>query len=147
MISINGGTGTIAGLAVGGLPDGTVDADTLAAQAVTPPKMSGAQTGNPPVFGIRAWVNLVGATGVISAQGNIATVTRTGTGSYNVAFTTPMPDSNYIVTLGWGRSANGNVQVAYISNVIAKDTMGFSVCFNASGVAFDPPEVGIIVVR
>lgn len=147
MISINGGTGTIAGIAVGGLPDGTVDADTLAAQAVTPPKMSGAQTGNPPVFGIRAWVNLVGATGAINAQGNIATVIRTSTGSYNITFTTPMPDSNYIVNIGWGRAPNGNVQVGYISNVIPKDTTGFSVCFNAGGTAFDPSEVGITVIR
>ena len=29
-ITINGGTNAITGLAVGGLPDGTVDADTLA---------------------------------------------------------------------------------------------------------------------
>ncbi len=34
-ITINGGTNTVAGLAVGGLPDGTVDADTLASGAVT----------------------------------------------------------------------------------------------------------------
>ena len=35
-ITINGSTNTIAGLAVGGLPDGTVDADTLASGAAVP---------------------------------------------------------------------------------------------------------------
>ena len=34
-ITINGTANTVAGLAVGGLPDGTVDADTLASGAVT----------------------------------------------------------------------------------------------------------------
>ena len=37
-ITINGSANTIAGLAVGGLPDGSVDTDTLAANAVTPAK-------------------------------------------------------------------------------------------------------------
>ena len=35
-ITINGSANTIAGLAVGGLPDGTVDADTLASGAAVP---------------------------------------------------------------------------------------------------------------
>ena len=39
-VSINGQTGVITGLAVGGLPDGTVDADTLASNAVTAAKLA-----------------------------------------------------------------------------------------------------------
>ncbi len=38
-ITLNG-NGTIGGLVVGGLPDGSVDADTLAANAVTAPKLA-----------------------------------------------------------------------------------------------------------
>ena len=34
------GNGTVTGLAVGGLPDGSVDADTLAANAVTSGKLA-----------------------------------------------------------------------------------------------------------
>ena len=37
-VTINGG-GSIAGVSVGGLPDGSVDADTLAANAVTSAKV------------------------------------------------------------------------------------------------------------
>ena len=37
-VTING-DGSITGLAVGGLPDGTVDADTLASNAVTSAKL------------------------------------------------------------------------------------------------------------
>ncbi len=39
-VSINGNTGVVTGLAVGGLPDGTVDADTLASNAVTSGKLA-----------------------------------------------------------------------------------------------------------
>tara|TARA_Y100000356_G_scaffold75071_1_gene62050 strand:- start:39 stop:620 length:582 start_codon:yes stop_codon:yes gene_type:complete len=39
-VSINGNTGVITGLAVGGLPDGTVDADSLASSAVTAGKLA-----------------------------------------------------------------------------------------------------------
>ena len=39
-VSINGNTGVITGVAVGGLPDGTVDADTLASNAVTAGKLA-----------------------------------------------------------------------------------------------------------
>ena len=39
-VSINGQTGVVTGLAVGGLPDGTVDADTLASNAVTSAKLA-----------------------------------------------------------------------------------------------------------
>ena len=39
-VSINGNTGVITGLAVGGLPDGIVDADMLASNAVTATKVA-----------------------------------------------------------------------------------------------------------
>ena len=39
-ITINGTANTVAGLAVGGLPDGTVDADTLASNSVTNVKVA-----------------------------------------------------------------------------------------------------------
>lgn len=39
-ITLNGSTNVISGLAVGGLPDGTVDADTLASNAVTSAKLA-----------------------------------------------------------------------------------------------------------
>ena len=44
-IAINGSSNTITGLAVGGLPDGVVDTDMLAANAVTAAKASGSVKG------------------------------------------------------------------------------------------------------
>ena len=40
-ITINGSTNTLTGVAVGGLPDGIVDTDMLAANAVTVAKATG----------------------------------------------------------------------------------------------------------
>ena len=40
-ITINGSTNTLSGVAVGGLPDGIVDTDMIAANAVTAAKSSG----------------------------------------------------------------------------------------------------------
>ena len=39
-VSINGNTGVVTGLAVGGLPAGTIDADSLASNAVTSAKLA-----------------------------------------------------------------------------------------------------------
>ena len=44
-LTLNGTTNTIGGLAVGGLPDGIVDTDMLAASAVTSAKASGSAKG------------------------------------------------------------------------------------------------------
>ena len=44
-ITINGSSNTITGLAVGGLPDGVVDTDMLAANAVTAAKATGSAKG------------------------------------------------------------------------------------------------------
>ena len=65
-IQING-NGTITGIAVGGLPDGSVDADTLATNAVTDVKISGMAasklTGDLPAI---SGANLTGIVGGIS---------------------------------------------------------------------------------
>ena len=45
-ITINGSANTVAGLAVGGLPDGTVDAGTLATSAVTYDKLASSTSGS-----------------------------------------------------------------------------------------------------
>jgi hypothetical protein len=48
-------------------------------------------------FGCRAWVNFDGTTTTptIRASGNVSSVTRIGTGHYQMNFTTAMPDANY----------------------------------------------------
>ena len=92
-ISLNGGTGVITGVSVGGLPDGIVDTDTLADDAVTDPKQN--------LSGVaKAWVCFNGSAGAVAIRKayNVASVTENATGDYTINFTTAMSDTNYAVT-------------------------------------------------
>ena len=66
-VSINGNTGVITGLAVGGLPDGIVDADMLAANAVTAGKLASGVGGK-----ILQVVTATTSTGVSNSSSNYA---------------------------------------------------------------------------
>lgn len=61
--------------------------------------LNGGQTGNAPIFGVRAWCmfdgNVAGTNAPI-AGGNVASVTRVSAGAYRINFTTS-PGANYAV--------------------------------------------------
>jgi hypothetical protein len=90
-ITING-SGTVTGITPGGLPDGSITTDDLAANAVTTPKL-----GTNEASGLaKAWVNFNGTgTVAIRAQYNVSSITDNGTGDYTVNFATAMVDANY----------------------------------------------------
>jgi hypothetical protein len=88
------GSGTITGISVGGIPDGVVDTDVLAANAVTAAKLGSAEASGL----AKAWVNFNGTGAVaIRASYNVSSITDNGTGDYTVNFTTAMADANYWV--------------------------------------------------
>jgi hypothetical protein len=110
-ITING-SGSIAGLSVGGLPDGSVNNADLAANAVSTGKiLNGAVTtaklGPDEQSGLaKAWVNFNGTGSVaIRAQYNVSSITDNGVGDYTVNFTTGLADANYLTS---ETSPNGN---------------------------------------
>lgn len=118
------------------IQDGAVStAAKLGAQVVTPPKLSGGQSGNPPIFGARAWCVFNGTltgTNAPLAGGNVTSVTRNAPGSYTINFSTPMPDTAYAT------SAVAN------SNVGTRNTY---VCSNTgAGAAFVAPTVNSCTV-
>jgi hypothetical protein len=103
-------TGNLTGTA-SAIADGSVStAAKLASGVVTAAKLSGAQTGAAPVFGVRAWVNFdatrdsSGASNTdntnrfIRASGNVASVLKTATGVFTITFTTAMPDEHYAIS-------------------------------------------------
>lgn len=100
-ITING-SGTVTGITAGGLPDGVITTDDLAANAVTTAKL-----GTDEASGLcKAWVNFDGTSTVaIRAAYNVSSITDNGTGDYTVNFTTAMSDANYAVA---GCSSAGN---------------------------------------
>jgi hypothetical protein len=73
----------------------------------------------PPIFACRAWVNFdgkrdsSGATTTantarfIRASGNVSSVTKTGTGTFEIVFSTAMPDDNYVATGACDRDGSG----------------------------------------
>ena len=101
------GSGTITGISAGGLPDGVITTDDIAANAVTTAKLadanttaaklSGGQAGSAPAYAARAWVEFDGdgTVGTGRANGNVSSITDHGTGDYTITFTTAMPDANY----------------------------------------------------
>jgi len=99
-ITING-SGTVTGLSVGGLPDGSINNADLATDAVSTSKLlNGAVTtaklGSAEASGLcKAWVNFNG-TGVVAirASYNVSSITDNGVGAFTVNLTTALADTN-----------------------------------------------------
>jgi hypothetical protein len=89
--------------------------------------------GTAPYYGCRAWGTYNGETNTLNGNGNISSVSRTGTGYYTVYFSTQMTSSNYAVTIG--SSAEGVFGAAYNSNmeVYDKTTSSFRLAVRGSG--------------
>ena len=86
------GSGTITGISAGGLPDGVITTDDIAANAVTYAKIGTTEQGQL----CKAWVNFNGTgTVAIRASYNVSSITDNGVGDYTVNFTTAMVDANY----------------------------------------------------
>jgi|TARA_R100000482_G_C5089969_1_gene130303 hypothetical protein len=67
-IAINGSAGTITGVSTGGLPDGSVDADTLASGAVTAAKMASGVGGKILTSGVTgSWSGSTSSTSYVDA--------------------------------------------------------------------------------
>lgn len=143
-IAING-SGSITGISAGGLPDGVITTDDLAANAVTTAKLgSGEASGL-----CKAWVNFNGTgTVAIRASYNVSSITDIGVGSYTVNFTTAMPDANYArcVTAGGTGTVASNIQSPYSSTPTAS-ALGI-VAFNTGwSAAQDCNEISVAIFR
>jgi|9_EtaG_2_1085328.scaffolds.fasta_scaffold02022_6 hypothetical protein len=136
------GDGTITGVSVGGLPDGIVDTDMIAADAVTDAKqnLSGAA---------KAWVNFNGTgTVAIRTSFNIASITDNGTGDYTLTFTTAMTDANYAVVGMTAESGNPNRAMAQRTDSTIVNTSVRVGTFSTSGdVVADLAHNSVVVFR
>lgn len=90
-ITING-SGTVTGISAGGLPDGVITTDDIAANAVTLGKIGTTEQGQL----CKAWVNFNGTSTVaIRASFNVSSITDNGAGDYTVNFTNALADASY----------------------------------------------------
>jgi hypothetical protein len=89
-------------------------ASTVSNGAITAAKLNGAQSGNAPIYGCRAWVSFVGRSTngdcTIRSAGNVYRVARTAEGRYTVYFTTAMQDAEYATITG--SDANSSHKIA-----------------------------------
>jgi hypothetical protein len=102
----------------GTLPAGAIGDGSISAAKLDGVAKNSAGTnlsvGTAPVFGCRAFVNC-NFNGVISAAGNVTSVTKPSTGSFTVNFTTSMPDANYAVS-AMATYNGGNIYHARVTN-------------------------------
>jgi hypothetical protein len=137
-------------IASANIVDGTIVAGDISNATITAPKLDGAQSGSAPIFGVRAWVNFNGTSGstAIRQQGNVSSVSRTGTGLYTVNLATPFGDTNYAI-VGFARDSGttpGNYFVSAVSNG-TKTTSSFQIRVHSTGGLVDSPEINLMVIR
>lgn len=105
-------------------------------------------TGTAPVYGVRAWVafdptkdstgasNYNATARYIHSSGNVTSVTKTS-GTYltfSLAFTTPLPAADYVVTSGVGATNSSSLGAAY--------TPFLFVQYNGSSYVYTAPTTG-----
>jgi hypothetical protein len=110
---------------------------TIASGAVTAAKLSGAQSGSAPVYGVRAWVNFdatgsIGTNMTIRGSGNVSSVYKNAEGDYTVTFSTAMPDTNYSVFGSAMRNYGGTDGDPLI--VSPKDSTTYTDSFSTSSI-------------
>jgi len=113
-ITING-NGTLTGVSVGGLPDGIVDTDMLAANAVATAKIAddAITDAKQNLSGTaKAWVNFAAGDASIRDNFNVSSVTDHGTGDYTVNFSSALADNDYAWFVSAGRGGNQGVIIA-----------------------------------
>lgn len=82
----------------------------------------------------------------IMGSGNVASVTKSSTGVFDINFVAAMPDANYCVVASCSSSAVNN---AGIVRVVSPQTTTVRLTFtnHATGAAYDPGFVSLIIVR
>jgi hypothetical protein len=125
---------------------------------ITASKLSGAQTGTAPVYGMRAYVvfdasrNAAGATDSLNttrfliSSGNVASVTKTASGAFTVAFTTALPNANYAY-FGTSRVQSGSDILVFRADGGTKTTTAFQfVTMSRGGSATNPEDCSLVFI-
>ena len=134
-----------------------VTSSKIADGAITPAKLNGIQTGDAPVFGVRAWVNFdatrdaYGDTNAlltarfVRASGNVLSVVKTAQGYYRINFDTYMPDGLYATIVGDDAQPQHK-----IGGVVAQSNQWVEVRYNqinTSSTTIDPVWGQAIIIR
>jgi hypothetical protein len=138
------GSGTITGISVGGIPDGVVDTDVLADNAVVFGKIGTTEQGQL----CKAWVNFNGTgTVAIRASYNVSSITDNGTGDYTVNFTTALADVNYSALVSIMRFSTGSFGDIAQIEANGMDASYVEVRASTTSANFDPAVVCVAIFR
>ena len=100
-------------------------------------------------YGCRAWVNFNGTTAspsTIRGSGNVTSVTKTGTGSYTINFTTALVDANYVCTV----SASSTTDAINLNPPAGVDRTASSLRIDVESAApaqFDAELIDVAIFR
>ena len=144
------GTGTISGLTAGGLPDGVITTDDIAAGAVTDAKVNAsAAIADSKLTGAtcKAWVNFNGDGAVsIRASRNVSSITDNGVGDYTVNFTAAFADTNFAAFANATSSATQSALCEFGDRAITTSSIEVATRNFASN-RIDPFEVYVAIFR
>jgi hypothetical protein len=128
---------------------GQVETNGIQNAAITAAKLSGAQTGAAPIFGIRAWVGFVGnnadgTNSIIEGSGNVSSVLKISTGEFRINFSTAMPNNDYIA---FGMTGDDTLVTYYPTiNLGTKTTSNFIIKARRNGALADFNRLYVAVV-
>ena len=129
---------------------------TPADGSITAPKLSGAQSGSAPIYGVRAWVNFNGS-GVVSirSSGNVSSITDNGTGDFSVNFTTSIQDADYCIvasagfvdTNNWLAAVQINTETGIVESAQTASSCRFSLINSQATAYMDSKWVNVSILR
>ena len=120
----------------------------IADASVTAAKLSGAQTGSAPIYGVRAWMNYKGtATRGIRASGNVASVTVNGAGDFTMNYSTAMPTADYSPVFGYAQTLATTGQGSRTIAIHTQTTSSLRfICMDNGAVSTDFEEISVHIV-
>ena len=139
-----------------------VNAGTDSTRAIVPNTLLGGMkahlsaSGTAPIYAARAFVTFNASTGtpVVSASGNVTSITDNGVGDFTINFTTAMPDANYAVA---GVTGNADVTALPAAASIRAQTGEITTTscrvrtvnhfVNSAATAYDMPYNSVIIFR
>jgi len=162
ILDANVTTGKIADLGVttAKIADLNVTTGKIANAAITAAKLNGAQTGNAPIYGVRAWLRFNGnknaagdpdttnTTRQILGSGNITSVTKNATGDYTVTLAGNMPSANYVAVGQRGYESGNTSNVTIQANPLTPQAPGVFRLYalSSTGTAADASDIQILFI-
>ena len=147
-ISINGSTGVLTGISVGGYPDGTVDADVITNSTIATTELN--SDVNKRI--VKAWVHAEtdGDDSLVDSF-NVSGVSFTNDGEIVVSFDTDFANTNYAWAGGGSRSDNTTTPSFLMCNIVEKYgdraagscTLRVSACNSGGNNVSHPTTAGI----